>query len=575
MSYSFNRSKKNILELIKTYGYNANDYFCVSIGTSGGGLAPRRVNYSDGDGNPTRVGYCEDNGGVTPDGLPTCILNPFANSIALAWIDRAEPTGNDAQYGCPFYSGSRQSDSAFDYLKFENCTPECHSWAVIIGGGVVDETDHNSFPCNLNTLTVHGPEPTYFWYEGNFLEIPVMLGLPVFETQADAATFVNAVIDYINDPSPTHEGALDRAGDKMINSPGAKPKDEYGDKWSEPDGYSENGAPGSYDNHSDVIDISPEPSYGVSTSGLIHVYKVDEDDLANLADDILPNPSTAADVTDALKDLFNLIFRGNLLDFVVDVHIIPCAAITGSSTNIKVGTLNTSVTAAKVVKDYVTVTVGSVSIPEYFKNFADFMSTNCKIFCPFYGYIDVQPEFWNGGKLDLVYRFNVIDGSFMIYIKSTSGHSQLKDTVIAQYSGSACIHTPISGKNYSAMLAGYLGNAAAAVTNLAGGNAGGAISSAVGAINATRNSVSAAMSNSYNASSSILSNRQPYLLIEYPAYNFSKGYPQERGLPLNVYSRLGSMRGFTVVEDVNLNGIGCSDQEGREIQALLREGVIV
>ena len=63
MSYTFNRSKYEILELIKTYGYNANNYFCVSIGTSGGGLAPRRVNYSDGEGHGTRVGYCEDNGG--------------------------------------------------------------------------------------------------------------------------------------------------------------------------------------------------------------------------------------------------------------------------------------------------------------------------------------------------------------------------------------------------------------------------------------------------------------------------------------------------------------------------------
>ena len=203
------------------------------------------------------------------------------------------------------------------------------------------------------------------------------------------------------------------------------------------------------------------------------------------------------------------------------------------------------------------------------------MSTNCKIFCPFYGFIDVQPEFWNGGKLDLIYRFNVIDGSFMIYLKSSSGHSQLKNSLIAQYSGSACIHTPISGKNYSAMLSGYVGNAAASLTNLAAGNYGGMMTSAMGSVNSMRNSISQAMSNAYNASSSILSHRKPYLLIEYPAYNFSQGYPKECGLPLNFYTQLRQVSGFTVVENVNLSGIGCSADEMKEIQTLLREGVIV
>ena len=84
----------------------------------------------------------------------------------------------------------------------------------------------------------------------------------------------------------------------------------------------------------------------------------------------------------------------------------------------------------------------------------------------------------------------------------------------------------------------------------------------------------APMSNGYNASSSFLGQRTPYLVIKRKAPQFSQTYPNEMGLPLNVTYPLNTVHGFTVIENPVLN-IACSDEEYNEICTLLKGGVIL
>ena len=82
-------------------------------------------------------------------------------------------------------------------------------------------------------------------------------------------------------------------------------------------------------------------------------------------------------------------------------------------------------------------------------------------------------------------------------------------------------------------------------------------------------------SNGYNAGMSYMCYRRPYLLIERPVASFSKNYPHEQGLPLNVTKKLSTISGFTTCKAPVLDGLRALDEEKEMIRAALAEGIIL
>ena len=130
---------------------------------------------------------------------------------------------------------------------------------------------------------------------------------------------------------------------------------------------------------------------------------------------------------------------------------------------------------------------------------------------------------------------------------------------------------PITGINYSSMISGIAGG----VGKVATGIATGSISTA---LNGLENAVTARpdieQSNGYNAGMSFMSYRQPYLLIERAVASFSKNYPKEKGLPLNVTKKLGDMKGFTTCNEPVVDNFHCLEEEKEMIKQALIEGTI-
>ena len=81
-------------------------------------------------------------------------------------------------------------------------------------------------------------------------------------------------------------------------------------------------------------------------------------------------------------------------------------------------------------------------------------------------------------------------------------------------------------------------------------------------------------SNGYNAGMSFMCYRRPYLLIERPVASFSKDYPKEQGLPLNVTKKLGTMKGFTTCTAPIIDNFHCLEEEKELIKQALIEGTI-
>lgn len=374
---------------------------------------------------------------------------------------------------------------------------------------------------------------------------------------------------------------------------------EYGEA-SQPGGYEG----GSFDDTSDTIGIDAKPSIGVSTAGFINVYKVGANDLQNLGEKLFPHIHAPEFLDDPnnlsipemlstivtmmygavlfpvgtsaklLNDIgvIDVLMNGKLIDYVIDCHIIPCSISGATVEGLRVGYRQfNDIQLARATEDYVDVDCGSLSIREYFANFLDFASCECQLWLPFVGYVPVDNEYWNGGTIQVKYRFNIIDGSFQAFVISTSGKSNLSNTIIAQYGGVACVHYPITGIQYANVISGLVNGTAGAIASGKGGNAAGV---ATNLMNMAMLRPENPSSNGYSASSSFLSKRTPYLIIKRGTPQFSKSYPKERGLPLNVTRTLSSVHGFTQIDNPVLN-IDCNDREYDELVQLLKTGIIL
>lgn len=344
---------------------------------------------------------------------------------------------------------------------------------------------------------------------------------------------------------------------------------------------------GSFDNSSDAFGVPQIPSVGVTSTGFINVYNPSLNQLSGLAEDLFPDISqptfdgsgtleavanNVQAVGEVIKSFADCFINQNLIQYVIDCHIVPCVPQISENTGIKVGFKTFNYSPAKVTNDYVTIDCGTLEIAEYYQNFLDYVGTKAKLFLPFVGFVDIKNEWFQSGKLHVVYHYNVIDGSFMAFILATSSKSKLEETVVGSYGGNCCVHIPITGANYASMISGVVQGTAKAVTSLATANLGGVASGVASAVTA-RPSVE--QSNGYNSNSAYMGIRIPYLLIERPVASFSKNYPHEQGLPLNVTKKLADVSGFTVCKNLHTDDLDCTNDEKQMIATLFASGVIL
>lgn len=373
--------------------------------------------------------------------------------------------------------------------------------------------------------------------------------------------------------------------------------EEYG-YYSEGGGY----GGGSFDDSSDSFGLPSLPSLGVSEVGFINVYNPSKGQLQGFADELFPNfemptPSTAtgieavaenlANTFEVLGDFAESYVNAGLINYVIDCHIVPVAPVTNGTSNIKVGFKTFNYSPAKVTSDYVEFDCGTLEIAEYYQNFLDYEGTKAKLYLPFIGFVDIKPEWFQSGKLGVTYHFNIIDGSCIAFVIATSSKSKLNNTVVATFGGNCCVHMPITGVNYSSMISGVVGGAVGIASNASNmiktnrADKGTVMSNIEGATGIASNLADAVgakpsieQSNGYNAGMSFMCYRRPYLLIERPVASFSKNYPREQGLPLNVTMRLGSMKGFTTCTAPVVDNFHCLEEEKEMIKQALIEGTI-
>lgn len=352
---------------------------------------------------------------------------------------------------------------------------------------------------------------------------------------------------------------------------------------SEPGGYGPGtggpiggvGGPGpTFDYTSDQIDIPTMPP-GVSALGFVNIYKCGVGSLVALGATLFPDVSASTDVWTAITALSDAIWNSKLIDYVVSIHMLPADVPAGNDEDIKIGTRTLmGIQGGRVSQDYVDVDLGSLKVDEAYTNFVDYTACRARLYLPFYGFVPIKNEYWQSAELSITYRFNVIDGSFIAFVKSTiDRHQPEMSSIIGQYSGCACIQCPTSGVSYASMFSGLVANGAGMGVSMATGDVGKMAKSALGVAQAKQGEMQ--HSNPYNSSASVMGTRKPYLLIERAVSHFPARYGKEKGYPLLVSKNIGACQGFTIASNPILDGIPATLAEKERIKTYLQSGVII
>lgn len=356
---------------------------------------------------------------------------------------------------------------------------------------------------------------------------------------------------------------------------GTVPEEETSQEFgpaAEPEGYDG----GSFDDHSDVVDYPTDPQ-SILGLGFINVYKCDASSLVDLGATLFPEitwPASLSDVGEVIAAFSDSVWNSRLIDYVISVHCVPGDVTAGNPEDIKIGARTMlGIRGRKITNEYVNLDFGTLETARIFKNYADIM-TGCQVFLPFYGYVPLPPEYWNGCTLEIKYKFNVIDGSFMAYLRAFDCYYSDLNGIIGQYSGTACVHIPTTGANYASMFSSLIGAGTSFAGKAASGNLIGAASSLTNVAQAISGGAEATGSGNYNASGSFMSMRTPHLLIDIPVPQFPTKYAPEQGLPANITYVLGTLTGLVKCTDPRVE-FPCSDQEAVAIIEALKEGVIL
>jgi len=274
----------------------------------------------------------------------------------------------------------------------------------------------------------------------------------------------------------------------------------------------------------------------------------------------------SSNLVDQIKKLFS-----DPMQAIIGVHKVFASPSTGAAQNIKVGYLDSGVSAAVVTDQYTTVDCGSVSLREYYGSVLDYSPyTEVSLYLPFIGIVRLDTADVMRSSISVKYHVDVLTGACLADVKVKRDGA---GGVLYQYAGSAIVTYPVSSGSYVGAVAGVLGIAGGIAGTIA---SGGALAPALlgGAMGATHLHADVQHSGGFSGSAGAMGAKKPYLIIS-RAQGATPNLATIKGVPATRRITLGSCDGYTKVDQMDLDGIPATSRELNEIETLLKQGVIL
>ena len=385
-----------------------------------------------------------------------------------------------------------------------------------------------------------------------------------------------------------------------------------------PGGYSEEGGgERSKQNFGDASDfVNPdampdETEYSAVSCGLITIFSPTKAQIENLAS-MLWNKTFFDFLEHEFTGIEDLFISFGLVPFTVTTAGTVAVSFMNFWEYIAPGPVQpiTDVTLTKAASQFMEFNMGNVSLTgnddrmfasDSVLDYSPY--SRLGIYLPFIGYQELDIDECREKTINLKYRIDILSGACVALI-SINGRT------LYQFSGNCLTQLPLTSSDYSSMISNAVNVAIAASsagTAAAVASAGDALTSSkagtkgftpeMGAyqnaqhaaqVSNAENSLAGATANGFmgmkpnfrktgaiSGSTGLLSVKQPYLCLTTPRQSMPEGYEKVCGFPCNIGGKLGDFTGFTVVEDIRLNGLVATSPEVEEIYSLLKTGVII
>ena len=293
-----------------------------------------------------------------------------------------------------------------------------------------------------------------------------------------------------------------------------------------------------------------------------------------------------------LRDFASWLWDNNLdIEQLKKVVVEPMSAIVGlhsiylppvitdsgplSLGGIYVGSGSSRIIFDKVGNQYNHLICGPKFIKPRYNNVHDYISTSCQIYLPFVGFVPLDTSEIMNKWMKIHYNVDYLTGTCLAMIQLADSKNGTYYTAYS-YAGNCAVQIPITGANYTGILANIVGLAGGIGAAVMTGGTSGVLTGAVMGANAAMNShVNITHSGSLGANAGAMGPKKPYLLIKrYVPYE-AKNRGHYEGLPQQLTATLGSQKGFTRIKNINLEGLACTEEEKSIIISKLQGGIII
>lgn len=326
--------------------------------------------------------------------------------------------------------------------------------------------------------------------------------------------------------------------------------------------------PGGLDNI-DPTDVPDIPSVSAANCGFMTIYNPSAAQLKSLSDFLW---SGAFDL-DTYKKLFS-----DPMESIIGLAIVPIAPDTAGSKNVTFGSIDSGVNMPYLASQYKKLECGSVNIEKYVGCFMDYSPyTKISIYLPYIGIRDLSPDDITGGSISVTYIVDVLTGACACFISHSS------KGVLYSYNGSCISNIPLTAANFSGAIQNAVSAIISGVGTVAGMATGAAPVTAAGIAGLLNSAANTAInskphiqrSGNLGGSAGIMSVQKPFIIIERPNLSVPNQVQHYVGQTSNLTRYLGECSGFTMVEYIHLHDIPATSEELREIENLLKGGVIL
>ena len=321
------------------------------------------------------------------------------------------------------------------------------------------------------------------------------------------------------------------------------------------------GGIGNFDTSSESINIPGLPATTAVSTGFLTLFNPSTTNLRDLASYMWANP---------LFDLsaWRKIFA-DPMGAILGLSIVPVTVPTSGTAEVTVGNIPTGIEMPLVSSQYVVVDCGSIQVKEFWGGYLDYSPyTKAEIYLPYCGIHAIDIDDIMGKTVNVVYHIDILSGACCVYVKCDTA---ILYTFIGQCSSSI----PITGDNWTNVINGVLSAAVSVGSMVATGGATAPMALPQLASTVTNSlKPSIEKSGAMGGTGGLLAYQYPYLIITRPRQALPENQNKFMGYPSFVTAKLETLRGYTEVEQVHLENINATDSELKEIETLLKNGVI-